>query len=424
MAAGAAIDVCVIGGGIVGVATAWRSALRGRRTLLLERFGSVLHTRGSSHGRSRIIRRTYPQDVYTRAMADAYAFWRQAEAEAGVQLITTTGGIDLGAVGNPGLAAIVRGCERFGVPHERLRADEVHARFPLLRPPDGYEAVFSPEGGVLDADAARESLLALALRASCELRTGATVVDVAADGAGGLRVDVAVDGGAGARTTSVHAASVVLAAGAWTPALLRRCTATRHTAWAALPLALKKVRSMLWRPRGARACALVGSTPAFIDYSTDMPVYGMPDPSGLLKLATHDGPLFADADARDEQDDEASALAVARAFIRRCVPDLDASGAPERVEHCVYTMTPDEDFVLDAMPVGQARLVLGSSCSGHGFKLAPWTGEALACLATGEAGARSWHAAALGALRADRAFGSFDAPLIMGQQRGPSTTSD
>lgn len=412
-------DCVVVGGGIVGIAAAWRSALHGQRTLLLERFGSMLHTRGSSHGRSRIIRRTYPQDHYTRAMADAYELWHQAEAEAGAQIVRVTGGLDLASRGNPGLAAIARGCERFGVSHERLSASEVAMRFPLIRPPDFYEALFSPEAGVIDADGARESLLKLALRAGCTLRTDTAVVDIAEDGAA-IRLDMASAsdmGSCGARVRSVQAASVIIAAGPWAPDLMRRCAATKHTPWSALPLAPKKVRALLWEPTSAKARAQVTSSPVFIDYSPAVPVYGMPDPSGLLKVAAHDGPFFRDADKRDEQDDETCALAIAGEFIGRCLPDIDRAAGPARTEHCMYTMTPDEDFILDTMQLGDGRLVIGASCSGHGFKLAPWVGEALAGLARGDkATGRSWHRSELGPFRADRAFGSFDAPCIMGQR--------
>lgn len=420
----AVFDTLVVGGGIVGIATAWRAALRGQKTLLIERFSSMLHTRGSSHGRSRIIRRTYFQDHYTRAMGDAYALWNEAQA-MGKQIMRVTGGLDIGEVGNPGLAAIARGCERFGVRYEKLCAAEVRARFPLIHPSDGHEAIFSPEAGVIDADGAREALLALALRAGCELRTSTAVADIAEDASGAIRVDlVSAAEPTGASATSVQAASVVIAAGPWAPALMRRCAATRSTPWAALPLAPKKVRAMLWAPTSPEARAQVSSAPVFIDYSPQSPTYGMPDPSGLLKIASHDGPLFEDADARDEQDDEASALAVARDFIARCVPAVNGPAGPASYQHCTYTMTPDEDFILDAMPVGSGRLVLGAACSGHGFKLAPWAGEALAGLAAGDgAGSgRSWDRSELGPFRADRDFGSFAAPCIMGARAGASAT--
>jgi monomeric sarcosine oxidase len=411
-----AFDCVIVGGGIVGAAAAWRCAARGLRTLLLERHASASHDRGSSHGSSRIIRRTYAQEHYTAAMADAYALWTQAEAESGARVIRRTGGLDLARAGNEGLAAILRGCERFGVAHERLRASEVRARFPLLAPPDEYDAIYSPDAGVIHADRAREMLLLLAARAGCAVWSDSAVVNIDEDALGALRVDVQ---GGGTSARSVQAAACVLAAGPWTPALLGRCAATARSEWAGLPIGLKKTRAMLWEVAPS-ARSHLDSTPVFIDYSPDSLVYGMADPSGLLKVASHEGPFFENADLRDEQEDRASALQGVRGFIERALPHVAFDeGGPRRFEHCVYTMTPDEDFVIDTMPVGRSgKLVLGSCCSGHGFKLAPWAGEALATLAGAPecaAGAGgSWRE--LRPFRADRAFGSFDVPCVMGQR--------
>jgi monomeric sarcosine oxidase len=415
-------ECVVVGGGIVGVATAWRAARRGLRTLLLERFADDAHDRGSSHGESRIIRRTYAQDHFTEAMGDAYRLWAEAEAEDGARVIRTTGGLDMGPVGNPGLAALVAGCRRHGVAHERPSAAEVARRFPLFRPPEDYEYVYSAEAGVVHADHARAMLLRLAVRAGCELRAGARVVEIErADGGarGALRVALRLGGDDGP-VEHIETDACVLAAGPWAPSLLRRCAATARTAWAGLPLRPQKVRAQLWTPRAPDARALVARCPVFIDYSPEAPIYGMPDPSGLLKVASHVGPYFADADARDDQDDAATALTGVRPFIERVLPSIDWAAGPTRVQHCAYTMTPDEGFVLDAMAVGGGRLVLGAACSGHGFKLAPWVGEALAALAAPtarlDAGEAAEWARRLAPFRADRTFGSFEAPHVFGQR--------
>jgi sarcosine oxidase / L-pipecolate oxidase len=81
-------DVVVVGGGIIGSCTAYALAASGKSTLLLEQF-SFLHRRGSSHGDSRIIRRTYPEDFYAHMMREAYAKWDNAEHEAGYKVVRT-----------------------------------------------------------------------------------------------------------------------------------------------------------------------------------------------------------------------------------------------------------------------------------------------------------------------------------------------
>lgn len=415
MAAAAAFDAIVVGGGIVGVATAWRLALRGQRTLLIERFPSITHDRGSSHGCSRIIRRTYPQRHYMEAMPSAYALWAEAEGESGVRVITRTGGLDFARAGNPGIAALVAGCDRYDVPYERLTPAAVRKRFPLLRLPDEYEAVYSPEAGSIHADAARAMLADLAQRRGCTILTGHAVTDIVDDG-GQLRVESAGAGGAGDQAVSFRAPACVLTAGPWAGPLLARLSLTARSPWAQLPLRPKKVRTSYWQLPAARAAELA-ATPVLIDYDAEGKVYGMPTADGCIKLGLHDGPYFDDADARDDVDD-AHAEAAVREFVRASLPDVDADAGPRRTEHCAYTMTPDEDYVLDAMRTpGGGRLVLGAGFSGHGFKLAPWCGDVLASLATDGAAAHTFD---LSHFRADRDFGSFEDAVIHGQRRAPS----
>ncbi len=86
-------DTIVIGAGVMGSATAYHLARRNRRVLLLEQFG-FLHSRGSSHGKSRIIRLTYPEPQFERLMPHAYRLWAEAERDSGRRVFTQTGGLD------------------------------------------------------------------------------------------------------------------------------------------------------------------------------------------------------------------------------------------------------------------------------------------------------------------------------------------
>jgi sarcosine oxidase len=88
-------DVVVVGAGAVGSSAAYHLAKSGRRVLLLEQFG-IGHERGSSHGESRIIRHSYGSADYVSLAPAAFQLWRELERESGANLLTMTGGIDIG----------------------------------------------------------------------------------------------------------------------------------------------------------------------------------------------------------------------------------------------------------------------------------------------------------------------------------------
>lgn len=101
------------------------------------------------------------------------------------------------------------------------------------------------------------------------------------------------------------------------------------------------------------------------------PCYGEP----TVKAAQDCGGAPADPDNRtDDVDDER--LALLAGFMKRMLP---GSGAPERTIRCLYTLTPDRDFVLGPIP-GNDNVLVGLGAA-HGFKFAPTLGRLLADLA-------------------------------------------
>jgi glycine/D-amino acid oxidase-like deaminating enzyme len=127
-------DVIVVGGGIAGSCTAYELQKRGLRVALIEQH-DFLHRRGSSHGESRIIRRTYPQAHLTEGMTHAYALWESAQREYGGSVFTRTGGLDFGLKDNAALRSLVASGEQHAVTHALLTPEEVEQRFPAFRIP-------------------------------------------------------------------------------------------------------------------------------------------------------------------------------------------------------------------------------------------------------------------------------------------------
>ncbi|XP_019366858.1 PREDICTED: peroxisomal sarcosine oxidase [Gavialis gangeticus] len=363
-------DAIVVGAGIQGSFAAYHLAKRGRRALLLEQF-PLPHSRGSSHGQSRIIRSTYPQPHYTRAMPECYRLWARLEAEAGVQLYRQTGLLVLGAEGSPAFGACLQSLAQHGVPRELLSAQELPRRFPGLRAYRGETAVFEPSAGVLRADKALRAVQDLFLQAGGALRDSEKVVAIEP----GPVVTVRTSAG-------VHrAGSLVIAAGPWTNKLLAPLGLQ-------LPLQPLRVSVCYWKEKVPGTYGSPAGFPCFLSLSTSQAphdIYGLPasEYPGMVKVCYHHGcPVDPDERDREPKGSALPDIQILRGFVGRYLPGLEPE--PAVVESCMYTITPDEDFVLDRHPQF-SNIVIGAGFSGHGFKLAPVVGKVLCELSLGQA---------------------------------------
>jgi sarcosine oxidase len=331
-------DVAVVGAGAAGSSAARSIAEAGRSCVLLERF-ELGHAEGSSHGSARIFRLAYHHPDYVRMAVRARDEWRELESASGTELLTTTGGIDIG----PRAAEAAEALEAAGVEHEWISAREAEVRWPALHGPDG-RVLFQADAGVCAADLTLETLVRLARENGAEIRTGTTVEAVvpSADGA-----EVRTSRG------TLGADAVVVAAGGWNGRLLEGAGVT-------LPLTVT-LEQVLYRER-SRA-----PMPTVIEW-TSPARYALADPrTNVLKVGEHHARRVVAAEDRRH---DVSAWAAER---------FRDAGGEASTETCLYTNTPDEDFVIDRV----GPVVISSACSGHGFKFTPLIGRVLAELALG-----------------------------------------
>lgn len=354
-------DIVVVGGGITGVATARALAQGGSGVLLLEQF-ALGHSRGSSHGGSRIFRLTYPDAQYVRLAQGALEAWRELEAECGEALIVRTGTLDFGAL----VGENVRALASCGVGCELLDGSEVTARWRLTAAPE-ERAVFQPDGGITLADRAHTAFVDAAREAGATVTEGARVTAVTLE-RGAVRVSTERD--------EIVARAVVVTAGAWAPALLRPLeielpvVPTRETVtYFDVPGAaeLPPVMDSAVPTAGDHGLARRGQ----ISYSLNAPGIGLK--AGLH----HAGPV---ANPDDDGSPDPAIVEWVSDWVAGRYPDARPSATEP--ETCLYTNTADESFVLER----HGRIVVGSACSGHGFKFAPVLGRTLAALAREAAG--------------------------------------
>jgi sarcosine oxidase len=319
-------NVAVVGAGVMGSATAWALAERGVDVTLYEQFEPG-HTRGSSHGRTRIFRLAYPEAYWVALAEEALGGWRELEQQTGQQLLELHGLIEL--CSRPVVTSADVLASR-GIEHSFLTRDDV--RLKGIELPPGWVALWQPDAGVVLADRA---LAAFRGELPIECRRIESLDDVDAD-------------------------VVVVTAGAWIAKLVPD-----------VPVRVTRETIAYFRWDGAPAPSVVE-----LDDETRLhAMYALHDPLYGLKAGAH----HAGNEAEPDVEAGADPVLVERivAWVRERFPDVDPTTIA--AESCLYTSTDDESFVLER----RGRLVIGSACSGHGFKFAPAVGRRLAALALG-----------------------------------------
>lgn len=346
-------DVLVVGGGLNGLCTAWWLLRRGVRVGLVEQF-ALGHDRGSSHGASRITRSAYADAVYVRLMQVAHAeAWPALEADAATRLIHRRDACLFGPNGGP-FQDYLDALSGIDVDVEALDPTEARRRFPVFRFPGDLGVLHDRTAGIV---AAADTIAAL----TRIVRAGATVLE-------GTTVHAIDPRGPTVDTSrgTLRAERIVVTAGAWAgrllPHLAPLLTPIRQTV-AHLDIDGDAAAFPLWAWRG------VG------DFYYGLPAFQRPG----IKAAKHvlDGSPV-DPDAPADAPPDASEGREVVAFLNEHL--TSPPRAVLSTERCLYTVAPDEDFVLDHHPES-AAVVVGAGFSGHGFKFGPLTGRILAELA-------------------------------------------
>jgi sarcosine oxidase len=321
------VKVAVIGAGVMGLAAARALWRRGHQPVVYEQF-RIGNEHGSSHGRSRIFRLAYAEEEYVRLAQESLGLWRQLEAETGETLLELNGLVEIVRTLEESTAPTL---EALGVPWERLEREQAERRYPI-HVPDGSFAMLQPEAGIVRAD---KALAAFARGLDVREETRVTPNEVDAD-------------------------AVVVTAGSWVNELVDP------------PLPVRVTRETLcyFRPESN------GPVPSVVSFKPQRhthEMYSLADPKYGLKVGAHHSGPEADPNVPGEPEPRLIERITewARGTYRLADPD------PVEAETCMYTTTRDEAFILE----GRGRIVVGSPCSGHGFKFAPAIGERLADLA-------------------------------------------
>lgn len=353
-------DVIVAGTGGVGSAALDHLARRGARVVGLDRFGPA-HDRGSSHGRTRLIRQAYFEHAdYVPLVLRAYEHWAELEARRGQKLYHEVGLLQVGPADGAVVPGVLRSAQQHGLAVEPLTGEQVARRFGGFRAPAPMVGVFERRAGYLDVEDCVRAHLTSAEALSAELHFGEEVRGWRAEG-GGVRVET---------DREVYLADrLILTVGSWAGQLLAEL---------GIPLVVRRKPLFWFRPLD-ESYRVEHGCPGFLYETPAGFFYGFPQLDEMgVKAAEHTGGEIVPDPLTVNRDLNPADVEPVTKFLAACLPRVSHEVLHHSV--CLYTLTPDQHFVVDVHPQ-HPQVSFAAGLSGHGFKFTPTLGEALADLA-------------------------------------------
>jgi monomeric sarcosine oxidase len=351
-------DTIVLGAGALGSAAAYYLAKRGQTVLVIEQF-ELNHQRGSSYGMSRIIRYAYDQINYVELMKSAYTLWSEIESESNTKLFTKTGGIDFGKPSEVLIQSIRSTLDTAGIAYDKLSPEVARQMFPQFRFRDDWEVIFQEDAGILEASACVIAHIDLAKQLGAEFLPNTIITHIHPHND---HVIITTDKG------DFSAGNIVIAAGGWMQSILQEIGLN-------LPLKPMRCQESYYETDDTQKFGH-NRFPTFIAHVKDefgfLP-YGMGSirDSGL-KIGLHGGAIVnhpSDIDYTVDHDTIEKVLL----FASKTLPGVQGL---KSARICLYTMTPDEHFIIDKHPEFP-HIVIAGGCSGHAFKFSTLIGKIL-----------------------------------------------
>jgi monomeric sarcosine oxidase len=352
-------DVIVLGLGVMGSGAAYHLAKDGQSVLGLEQF-ELDHRNGSSYGESRIIRYAYDHPAYVQLAKSVFHLWHDLEHESGRKLMFQTGGFDFGPADAPTLVATHDNLKAADIPFEWLSAAESRRLFPVFQLTDDMRGLYQPDAAYLAASDCVIAQADMARKHGATLLFNSSVIDVKV-----YKDSVTVR----TATTEYSAGRLIITAGAWATKVLSKLDLN-------LPLYASREEQVFFQPSDMRQF-MPDKFPIFIVHQTPW-FYGIPNAGGTgVKAAIHPRNERVDPDHVNKTPDD-DYIDDIRNLVQRYVPSMEGPVNEARV--CLYTMTPDEHFIIDRHPA-YPHISFMAGCSGHGFKFGVLIGRILADLA-------------------------------------------
>jgi sarcosine oxidase len=360
-------DVIVLGVGSMGSSTCYHLAKKGYKVLGLEQF-DIPHEQGSHAGQSRIIRKAYGEaSDYVPLLERAYENWQTLESETGSQVYYKTGLLYFAAANDTFLETVKQSSSQYKIPVNKLTVKACTHKYPQFKLPADFQRLEEPNAGLLTPERSILLLVQEAILKGAVIRTKEKVTEWKRENG---TVTVKTDKG------TYQAKKLVITAGPWAgkmiPSLAPKLKVTRQ--------------ALAWMQPKKWDNFVLGKLPCWNVMNEGHDFYGFPilpvgkfgGPLGL-KLALHyPGGDSTDPDKVDRNTKESDENVLIQ-FLNQFMPDGYANTLVMKT--CLYTTTPDENFILDYLPGFDKDVSIAAGFSGHGFKFASVIGEIMTDLA-------------------------------------------
>ncbi|MEM7113995.1 MAG: N-methyl-L-tryptophan oxidase [Chloroflexota bacterium] len=356
-------DTIVLGcGGIGSGALYWLARRLGNDVLGIEQF-PLFHHNGGSQDHSRVIRLHYHRDDYAQLTPHTYAAWQTVAEEAGVQIVTKTGGLMMTEADAP-TAPVVRryahSLTEANIPFEWLTADEIEHRFPQFTLSKEMVAFYQAKTGIVDAGRGNACHIALARSYGATVLAENPVQRICPVGN-----EVHVETAQG----TFSCRHLIVAAGAWSNHILANVGVQ-------FPLRVTQEQVTYYATPYLREFG-IGRFPVWQWKTETRGIYGFPVYGEVAtKAAIDESGIEVTANTRTfepslEREQELEA------FISRYIPR--SLGPKLYTKTCLYTVPPDRDFILGPLP--QQPNITVAIGAGHAYKFASLLGKILSELA-------------------------------------------
>ena len=355
-------DVIIIGAGIMGSATAFQLTELGKKCLMIDRF-PLLHTNGSSHGESRIIRKSYDEDHFAKLMASAYNLWHAIEQQYNEKFIVTTGGLDFGIENSDAMKKVEQILKQQGLEYELLNNKEIMNRFPAFQLPDDFFGLYQAESGIILASKTLNFFQQKAHKKGLEIVTGEKVSLIKEE-----QDHLAVS----TKSKTFKGKKVIICTGTWINEFFKNYKVAHRTKILPVNFGYWKVH----QPELFKA----QNFPIFIAWG-DKTFYGFGslEREKFFKVGAHYS--YSELNYRTKgisNHIDRQISSDLQSFVTKTFPTAESQNYS--IDSCYYTMNDNENFILDVHP-DNSNVIFGGGFSGHGFKFAPLIGKILADLA-------------------------------------------